>query len=268
MAAAVLTLGAAADSVFTLRPAEDALEPALCVAGVFGSLVFDAQMRHRLGGLNLSRFVVAGASLPRPGALPPGFAHLVARLALTHPLFAREWLALEATDPTGLLGACPGRLAWATARADRLRLGAALDALVAHAYGLDDRDLLALLADCALPSGTPAADLRALPPRGDWRVDRREPPELRATVLAVAALRDLLRDGPDALLAGDGWPLPESRDLRALGFVDAPGGERSARERLPGASASTVGPDEARATLAADAARIDALLRLAGPPGP
>ena len=264
VAAALLTLGASADSVFVLRPTDGSLDRALRAAGVLGSLVFDAQMRRRLGGLNLSRFVMVEGAMPRPAALPRGFPVLVARLALTHPSYAPAWLALEAEDPTGLLAARPGPLAWATTRADRLRLGALLDALVAHAWGLSARDLAALLADCTTPEDAPPHRLRELPPRGHWRIDRRSPPALRATVLAVAALRDLEREGPDALLArdgGDGWPLPETLDLRALGLPAEPG-LHPVRSRVPpeappahAATAALV-----RATLAEQSAQLAALL--------
>ncbi|GMV38641.1 MAG: hypothetical protein AMXMBFR64_03570 [Myxococcales bacterium] len=252
LAATLLPFGAAADSVFLLRPSGGLL-PSLALTGVLGSFVFDAQLRRRLGGLNLSRFVMVEATLPPPDALPPGFPLLVARLCMAHPLFSREWRQLRPT-----LGDRPPASLWARSRADRLRFGAQLDAVVAAAWGLCARDLAELLSDCACPEGAPATTWAALPPRGHWRVDRALPPQLRSTVLAVAALSALERTDLDRFLAShahDGWAIPEALDLARLGFPT----ESGLRQLTP-LPPSPPAPED---TTDRDAAWLDALL----PPG-
>lgn len=252
LAATLLPFGAAADSVFFLRP-EGGLLPTLALTGVLGSFVFDAQLRRRLGGLNLSRFVMVEATLPPPDALPPGFPLLVGRLCMAHPLFSREWRQLRPT-----LGDRPPTSLWALSRADRLRFGAQLDAVVAAAWGLCARDLAELLSDCAWPEDAPPATWAGLPPRGHWRVDRTFPPQLRSTVLAVAALSALERTDMDRFLAShahDGWPLPEALDLARLGFPT-----ESGLRRLTPLPPPPPAPED---TTDRDAAWLDALL----PPG-
>jgi hypothetical protein len=87
---------------------------------------------------------------------------------------------------------------------------------------LDYDDFVWILKDCAHPSDKLRDISSTLDPKGFWRVDKEKPPELRHTVLSLAAFRDLKhtitenrgdRDkGIQALCEhndGDGWMLPE-----------------------------------------------------------
>jgi hypothetical protein len=158
---------------------------------------------------------------------------LAARLCLAHPLFAPDWLALLDVAPE--LARRGWRAQWAVTRAERLRLHCMLDAIVAQALGLRLEDLAWVLRGC---DGPPVrASGRAIPrdldAKGFFRVDRQEPPELRHTVLALAALRDLEQRGLDAFTgeAGEAWVLPEAIRLDELGFT---GPDAEARRPVAG----------------------------------
>ena len=101
-------------------------------------------------------------------------------------------------------------------------------------FGLETTDLLHVLRDCDLPAndmGTRSHSSASLDPRGFWRVDRGKDPELRQTVLAIVALRDIeskIEDaggdrekGIESFLAqnhGEGWMLPETLRLADYGL--------------------------------------------------
>lgn len=123
-----------------------------------------------------------------------------------------------------------------------------LDAILAVLYGLDRDDFTWLLKDCDHPKAHLAdkAFCRRLDPKGFWRVDKTQDPELRHTVLSLAAFDDLQiaiatasdRDAGIAAFCdqneGDGWMLPETLCLADLGLtrtVDA--GEYDERARTP-----------------------------------
>ena len=130
--------------------------------------------------------------------------------------------------------------------AERLRLSAALDALVAFSFGLEFVELSRILEDSDRPVPTSRV---GLDPKGFWRVDKDKNPELRHTVLTLAAFHDLAskveaasgdRDlGLEAFLAqndGEGWTLPETLCLAdyGLGHDD--------RARHPQVVAGLLGP--------------------------
>ena len=83
---------------------------------------------------------------------------------------------------------------------------------------------------------------RTLDGKGFWRIDKEQPPELRHTVLTLAAFRDLktLIDANDGereeaievfctMNNGDGWMLPETLRLANLGL----GHDERAQESQP-----------------------------------
>lgn len=116
---------------------------------------------------------------------------------------------------------------------ERLRLRAMLDAIVAKLYGLDRDDFAWILKDCDHPAARlgDRAFCRQLDPKGFWRVDKGEDPELRHTVLSLAAFDDLQaaiatagdRDaGIQAFCDqhdGDGWMLPETLCIADLALT-------------------------------------------------
>jgi hypothetical protein len=123
-----------------------------------------------------------------------------------------------------------------------------LDAIVAVLYGLDRDGFAWILKDCDHPKARLSEKVfcRRLDPKGFWRVDKTEDPELRHTVLSLAAFDGLQsaigaagnRDtGIQAFCdqnEGDGWMLPETLCLADLGLtrtVDV--GEYDERARIP-----------------------------------
>jgi hypothetical protein len=131
-----------------------------------------------------------------------------------------------------------------------------LDAIVASLYGLDRDEFAWILKDCDHQRARLAdkAFCRRLDPKGFWRVDKTQDPELRHTVLSLAAFDDLAaaiaaagdRDaGIQAFCeenGGDGWMLPETlclADLGATRTVDA--GAYDDRARTPQPVASRLG---------------------------
>lgn len=218
-----------------------ALVAALC------STAFDWQLRQRLGGITLNYFIVEETALPHASSSRSATETLALRLAAAGPSFASEFSGLVASGDT------LHRL-WAITPHERLRLRCMLDAIVAALYGLDRDDFAWILKDCDHPAArlSDKAFCRRLDPKGFWRVDKAADPELRHTVLSLAAFDELQAaiaaaggdepaDRRDAGIQafcdqhdGDGWMLPETLCLADLGLtrtVDV--GEYDDRARVP-----------------------------------
>jgi hypothetical protein len=219
------------DSVFFLRSKQVALQELILVSGLLTSIAYDYQARLRLGGLNLSEFVMIETTLPRRNRVHEVSRTLVAEiasLALNSWLFARELLRLRGQH-------CKlERLAWALTSHERLRLRSILDAVIAELYCLQLTDLAWILRDCDYPKEGLASKpfTRTLNPKGFWRVDKTQDPELRHTVLSLVAFHELKKLGLDDFLAlnrGEGWMLPETLRLADYGL----GHDERAREPQP-----------------------------------
>src|SRR5579884_2278709 len=118
----------------------------IALAGVLNSFTCDYAMRNRLGGLNLSYFVLAETPLIPPARLlPTPCARLAARLNLIMPCFAPQWLELRAAYPE--LEWQHWRQLWAITPHERLRLRCILDAMIAELYGLEYDDFAWILRD-------------------------------------------------------------------------------------------------------------------------
>jgi hypothetical protein len=221
----------AVDSVFFLRSHTASVEDCLTLTGLFSSLVYDFGVRARLGGLNMSEFVIVETAVPRRSSLGPcaqAIRTITMRLALLDAAWYRTWWRHGARDQ-------PLAMQWAVTAHERLRLRVILDALVANAHQLDADALRFILRDC----DRPLAETRKAPPKGFWRVDKDQPPELRHTVLTQVAFHELKRDGLEHFLGqndGHGWMLPETLRLAdyGLGHDD--------RAKHPRAVASALGP--------------------------
>jgi Eco57I restriction-modification methylase len=183
-------------SVFKI--ASKRLSDILMLSAALNSFTYDYALRCRLGGLHLSWFVLAETPLIPPSRLlPTPSAQLAARLDLVMPCFAPQWLELRAAYPE--LGEQHWRQLWAITRHERLRLRCILDAIIAELYGLDYGDFAWILRDDGARNNEN--------PKGFWRVDDREPPELRHTTLALAAFKRLKDVGLAAFCAED-WQFP------------------------------------------------------------
>lgn len=233
----------AGDSVFFFVPSDEDARIACVVSGILSSFAFDLVIRQRLGGLNVSEFVMVEAPLPiRTTRVVQLATRTLLGLSLADRTFAREWVVLADSDAR----AASWQANWAVTPARRLERLAAFDAMTARWYGLTHGDLKQAFTDCDWPRGTSTQDFDV---KGFWRVDKDKDPELRHTVLTIAAFYDLEdkiracggdRDaGIAAFLAqnnGDGWTLPETLTLADYGL----GHDERANERQP--VASRVGP--------------------------
>jgi hypothetical protein len=205
----------AGDSVFYFIPSFNPVDVSLAVVGMFGSFAFDFLARTRVGGLNLSEFIMVETGLISRPRFPAAAIELVRRLACPSPSFATEWLPRDGDAPIKR---------WALTTHERLRLRCILDAIVAALYGLSRDDLRWILRDCDHPQEqvTNRDFARTLDPKGFWRVDKDEDPELRHTVLTLVAFdaldalitehngdRDAGIGAFSALNNSEGWLLPE-----------------------------------------------------------
>ena len=229
----------AGHSVSFFVPGDADVQRTCVVSGLLSSYAFDLVIRKRLGGLNMSAFVMVEAPLPfRAPRLVELATHPLLSLSLADRGFAREWLLLAGSHARATVW----QANWALTRARRLEQRAAFDAMVACWYGLTAFDLRQAFADCDWPRSTSTALLDV---KGFWRVDKDEDPELRHTVLTLVAFNDLEekiqacagdRDqGIADFLAqndGGGWMLPQSVRLADHGL----GHDDRAKEHQPVAS--------------------------------
>jgi hypothetical protein len=192
-------------------------QPPAVLSATLNSTAFDWAIRQRLGGTTLNYFIVEETALPKP---------LAAARALSRPSVPLSYSGLpfvaEVAAATGRSRSV--RRLWAVTPHERIRLRCIADAIVASLYGLTRDDFAWVLRDCDQPSERlgDKAFCRTLDPKGFWRIDKDRDPELRHTVLSLAAFDDLQqaiadagsRDaGIEAWCAqndGDGWMLPET----------------------------------------------------------
>lgn len=235
----------------------NALPRDLDLTAVLDSYSFDWLMRKRLGGLHLDYHVFEQNALPTVGrtSVHSGLSVVCAGLSLSGLCFSGCWLSLldslddgtqRGRDARDTMLRTPWRRLWAVTPHERLRLRCILDAVVAHLYGLDAEDFRWILRDCDHPAAqvTNKAFARTLDPKGFWRVDKHQDPELRHPVLAQVAFADLqamIREhGEEAALQhflgtrpDDGWMLPETLRLADYNL----GHDNRAKEIQPVASA-------------------------------
>jgi len=227
-------------SIFTLRSHCEQAFAALFITSFMNSFCFDHITRNRVGGLNMSEFIIMECCVPtrtKTSQLAVRFIQTSLGLCLPINLAAHQWLSLLPPESRTL----PWRRLWAVTPHERLRLRCILDAVVAKLYGLDASDFGWILRDCDHPvekvCDKPFS--RTLDPKGFWRVDKQQPPELRHTVLSLVAFHELERMGLDAFLAqneGEGWMLPETLRLADYGLG------HDERANSPQPVASALGP--------------------------
>src|SRR6202022_710233 len=114
--------------------------------------------------------IVSETPLPSPEGIPRELCILTARLAMSHKVFALEWLTLF--ESYADLGDRDWQWWWAIRPAQRLACRAAIEAIVATLYGLGEQDVRWILRECDYPAETLARSefRRQLPPKGFWRV--------------------------------------------------------------------------------------------------
>ncbi len=216
-------------------------EVAAVLGATLNSLAYDFALRIRFSGLNASWFVLEESPLPAEGLhVSDQLCRLVARL--DSPTLARCTELLRSST------ASPVR--YALTPHERLRIRVVLDVLIASEFQLEYDDLRHVLRQCDLPRSGSAehSAVSDLNPKGFWRVDKDQDPEIRHPVLTLIAFRDLeskihthgdRAKGVQAFLTqndGDGWMLPEMLRLSDHGL----GHDERARHSQP--VASRLGP--------------------------
>ena len=203
------------------------------LAAVASSIVLDWTARQRLSGTTLNWYIVESLAVPSPDSFVSGSCAKLTEVFLSSVHCAVEWLRLQRLVSRPNLHAC--------SPAERLRIIAMVDAVVAITNGLTASELRHMLAECDQPIGSAGGDN----PKGFWRIDKDKRPELRQTVLTLLAIEDLetrircaggdRRNGTRDFLAqnhGDGWMVPEKLCLGDYGL----GHENRAEHRQPVAS--------------------------------
>jgi hypothetical protein len=210
--------------------------------GAVNSFCFDYTMRSRLGAVTITWQYLAESPIPR--TVPAAFGELVHRLNCSHSWFAPEWML---SKQQRIWAGKSWRRLWAITKHERLRLRCMIDAIAAALYGLCRDDFCWILRDCDHAaerlSGKPFC--RTLDSKGFWRIDKDQDPELRHTVLSLAAFDDLQRaiaaagsrdGGIEAWCSqndGDGWMLPETLCIADLGLTRTVALEYDERAKTP-----------------------------------
>jgi len=212
----------------------------LKISVILNSLIYDYSIRQRLGGLNITGYVLKNTSIPKYPKYCEHFIEILSTaLSFSHIRFACEWVIIN-EKYSNIISKKNWRSLWAITPHERIRLRCILDAIVTELYSLSFEDFSWILRDCGHPSEEMRYRYHSLDPKGFWRVDKEKDPELRHTVLALKAFADLKAIGLDAfceLNDGEGWMIPEmlTYKINPDGTVafDTPDGKTvPVRERL------------------------------------
>jgi predicted ATPase len=211
----------------------------LALVSVLDSYVYDWAQRIRQGAAALNFFLLEESPITQRYLSVPALTKSARPLGLAASVFAPEWLAQAQGEQRRAW-----KSLWAVTLHERLRLRCILDAIIAALYGLSLIDLRWILRDCdhSKEHLTDKAICRKLDPKGFWRVDKAEDPELRHTVLTLVAfdaLEKVVADhGGDRdagiaafseLNGGEGWLIPETLRLSDYGI----GHDDRAKEHQP-----------------------------------
>lgn len=219
------------------------LQKTMALCGIINSLVFDYITRCRLVGLSLDYHVLEQNPLPITQNVLPHIEDitlLVSKLTMCSHYYAPSKLeiAKDAVMRTGITNS------------ERIRLMAMCDAIIAMTFGLNVHDMTVVVTDCDHPIDhyKIAESRREMNPKGLWRIDKKNDPELRRPVLSLVALHDLeynirangsREKGVRAFLDqnhGEGWLVPETLRLADYGLG------HDERAKRPQPVASRLGP--------------------------
>ena len=205
------------------------------LAAILNSYIYDFVARARCGGLHLNYFVIEETPL-----IPPDQASVLLPIAST--LSASPILA-----PLLMEGSTGQREYQALTKHERLRQRCILDTIIATLYGLGREDLHFILRHCDQPRMrlADAGFRRTLDPKGFWKVDDGDEPELRQAVLTMVAFdalaKTIAEHGGDSkagiaafcsLNNGNGWMVPDTLCLADYGL----GHDERAEQAQPVAS--------------------------------
>ncbi|MDR3613572.1 MAG: N-6 DNA methylase [Candidatus Obscuribacterales bacterium] len=209
MIAAALTGVPCGNSVPVLKAGES-LPHNLALLVCLNSFVFDFVLRSKMTGNNINFYLLQDCPLPDLNELAGNMdlLRIVASLSFDHRRFARELLHMQ--------NAFDGHSAFCDSLSSvhRLNLRAALDALVAQAYGLSFDDFAWVLRGCDGSSELPNGTLK-----GFWRVNKAQESSHRHTTLALEHFQRLLDAGTSAfchnlLVSYQGTSEPSVADSR------------------------------------------------------
>ena len=203
----------AGDSVFFFLPRSRPQHVALVVSAILSTFIFDVVVRYRLGGLNMSEFLMLETPLPRRnGSGELLVERLMLSLSCAHQSFAPDWLRQTETtsSPRGW------KTNWAIARGNRAWSIARINAAASRWYGLNSDDIKSVLTDCDCPDNYDYSSTRV---KGFWRVDRDEAPELRSSMLFAIARTQAAMDPSsiEGAIGTDPGP-PEVIALETIGY--------------------------------------------------
>ena len=225
-------------TVSTLIPSNQMLIPQLAM--LLDSLAYDYIVRIRLGGVDITKFLLYETPLPPVECLVlPQLQLLATSVSMSDIRFACVWTQVSDKGKAW-------RHNWAITLHERIRKIAMCDAISFSLFGYDLESAHHVMSGCDLPLGDLSANLKKLKlPSGFWRVDKDKFPELRQSVLGLVAFHDLLRMISDSCASrikgiekfvdqndGQGWMLPETLRLADYGL----GHDSRAREHQPVAS--------------------------------
>lgn len=188
------------------------------------SFLYDYLIRNRLGGSDLILALLIETSVVKKSDFTlKALSKFSARLSLPALAFSSVFWKLSQSSDFVNQQITSWKSLWAITPHERLRLRCILDAVVAKLYGLNRDDLHWILRDCDWPSDRVCDKrfARSLDPKGFWRVDKHQPPELRHTVLSLIAFDALEQHGLENFLGlndGDGWHLPATVRLADHGL--------------------------------------------------
>ncbi|MDM3846127.1 MAG: hypothetical protein PT116_14020, partial [Aphanizomenon gracile PMC638.10] len=191
----------------------------LIISALLNSFSFDYQIRLRLGGLNLTNYILEESIFPQNNQTYKNKLEvLISCLTFTGSIFAHEWKNIYQRGILDNLASKNWYQLWAITPYERLRLRCILDAIIAELYALEIEDFTWILKQCDYPTEkvTNKEFSRTLEPKGFWRVDKEKDPELRHTVLSLVAFHELKKIGLEAFLNlnnGEGWMLPDTLRL-------------------------------------------------------
>jgi hypothetical protein len=176
----------AGDSVFFFTPSQEPILTCLFVSGVFSCIAYDYGVRARLGGLNMSEFVVVETATP-------GYHEYKRYQKFILPLLAGLQIPVVCFAPELIrLGAPIGRkdlfLRTPLTMYERIRVRLNLEVIVAQLMGIGVDNFFYILRDTDFKIGH---DHSRSDPKGFWRVDKDKLPEHRHTVLTLVAFHDL-----------------------------------------------------------------------------
>lgn len=214
----------AGDSVFFYIPSKKQFKTSLTISAIFSTLVFDSSVRPRLGGLNMSQFIMDEMPLPSCQNQALNITHeRLIKILCCSSLYSKEWIQITANHVP-----FAQKLHWGISEKTRSEKIITIEAVLGCIYGINKNDFSHLLRDCDSPARWSTDKFN---PKGFWRVDKDKDPELRHTVLTLVAFHDLeqkIREcggdrdkGIEAFLTqnnGEGWMLPETLRLADYGL--------------------------------------------------